>query len=161
MAQQFLWCSIPPMKNLEHFELQIPLIQLSPLRLRGSYSEVTPMALPTTDLRAPEVPQALLTSPTSLSNENEYDEEDWLNNAQELVAKDKLQPRDFVSWSAYRASQSSLSSCKPAIISLLPMFVENACDQGCRTAHQSPTNSSYRIRPAIICPGQTNPVDTA
>ena len=35
-------------------------------------------------------------------------------------------PKDFVSWAAYRASQSSLFSYNPAIISLLPMFAENA-----------------------------------
>ena len=84
------------------------------------------MALPIGDLNAPEVPQQLLTSRVSLFDESDYDEEDWLSNTQELVAKEKLQPKDFVSWAAYRASQSSLSSYKPAIISLLPMFVENA-----------------------------------
>lgn len=61
----------------------------------------------------------------SLSDESNYDEDNWLSNTQELVAKEKLQPRYFVSWAAYRASQSSLSSFKPAIISLLPMFVES------------------------------------
>ena len=76
------------------------------------------MALPTGDLNAPEVPQQLLTSRVSLSDESGYDEEDWLSNTQELVAKEKLQLKDFVLWAAYRASQSSLSSYKPAIISL-------------------------------------------
>ena len=94
--------------------------------LPSSYSEVTPMALATGDLNFPEVPQQLLTSRVSLSDERGYDEEDWLSNTQELVAKEKLQPKDFVSWAAHRASQSSLSSYKPAIISLLPMFPENA-----------------------------------
>ena len=62
------------------------------------------MALPTGDLNAPEVPKQLLTSRVSLSDESGYDEEDWLSNTQELVAKEKLQPKDFVSWAAYRAS---------------------------------------------------------
>ncbi|KAK2551634.1 hypothetical protein P5673_027408 [Acropora cervicornis] len=88
--------------------------------------QVAPMALAIGDLNAPEVPQQLLTSRVSLSDERGYDEEDWLSNTQELVAKEKLQPKDFVSWAAYRASQSSLCSYKPAIISLLPMFAENA-----------------------------------
>jgi len=94
--------------------------------LSSSYSEVTPMALPVGDLNAPEVSQQLLTSRVSLSGESDYDEEDWLSNTQELVCKGELQPRDFVSWAAHRATQSSLSSYKPAITSLLPMFVENA-----------------------------------
>ena len=55
-----------------------------------------------------------------------YDENNWLKNAQQLVAKEKLDAKDYVSWAAYRASQASLTSYKPAIITLLPMFVENA-----------------------------------
>ena len=62
----------------------------------------------------------------SLSDESNYDEDNWLSNTQELVAKEKLQPRYFVSWAAYRASQSSLSSFKPAIISLLPIHSKHS-----------------------------------
>ena len=55
----------------------------------SSYSEVTPKALPTGDFNAPGVPQQLLTSCVSLSDESGYDEEDWLSNTQELVTKEK------------------------------------------------------------------------
>ena len=103
-----------------------PLASKTISHLPSSYSEVTPMVLPSGDLNAPEVPQQLITLQDSLSVESEYDEKDWLNNTLKLVAKEKLETKDFVSWAAYRASQSSISSHKPAIISLLPMFVENA-----------------------------------
>ena len=113
-------------RDTDVFDPSKPSTSKTVSHLPSSYSEVTPMALPIGDLNAPEVPQQLLTSRVSLFDESDYDEEDWLSNTQELVAKEKLQPKDFVSWAAYRASQSSLSSYKPAIISLLPMFVENA-----------------------------------
>ena len=44
--------------------------------LPSIYSEVTTMALTTGDLNAPEVPQQLLTSHVSLSDERGYDDED-------------------------------------------------------------------------------------
>ena len=113
-------------RDTDVFDPSKPSTSKTISHLPSSYSEVTPMALTTGDLNASEVPQQLLTSRVSLSDERGYDEEAWLSNTQELVAKEKLQPKDFVSWAAYRASQSSLSSYKPAIISLLPMFPENA-----------------------------------
>ena len=61
--------------------------------LPSSYSEVTPMALPTGDLIAREVPKQLLTSRVSLSDESGYDEEDWLSNTQELVGKGNFNPK--------------------------------------------------------------------
>ena len=54
------------------------------------------------------------------------EEEDWLRNTEHLIAEEKLGPKDFVSWAAFRAEKSSLSRQYPAIISLLPMFLENA-----------------------------------
>jgi hypothetical protein len=51
---------------------------------------------------------------------------DWLTSTQQLISKDKLDPKDFVSWAAYKASRSALSSYQQAIITLLPMFLDNA-----------------------------------
>lgn len=114
------------------------------------------MALPGGDLNAPEVPKQLLVSRVPLSNECDHDEDDCLRNTQELVAKEKLELRDFVSWVAYRASKSSLSNFKPAIISLLLMFVENANSfamivhphrhQSSATVCLSKANSMYHCR---------------
>lgn len=53
-------------------------------------------------------------------------EEDWLKNTLDVVTKKELRKEDTMSWAAYRASKSSLSSHQPALISLLPMFTENA-----------------------------------
>ena len=52
-------------------------------------------------------------------------ETDWLENIRELLYKE-LAKDDAVSWVAYRTPQASLSSNQPAIISILPLFVENA-----------------------------------
>ena len=55
-----------------------------------------------------------------------YDRErDWLENIKELLCKD-LAKDDAVSWAAYLTSQVLFSSYEPAIISILPLFVENA-----------------------------------
>ena len=43
-----------------------------------------------------------------------------------MLSKEELQNNDYVSWAAYQATQTSLSSDEPAIIPLLPMFTENA-----------------------------------
>ena len=49
-----------------------------------------------------------------------------LENTLKLLSKEKLEKDDFISWAAYQASKSTLLNHKPAIISLLPMFIENA-----------------------------------
>ena len=53
------------------------------------------------------------------------EEQDWLENVKKLLSKEELQKNGNVSWAVYRATQTSLSSHEPAIISLLPMFTEN------------------------------------
>lgn len=113
-------------RDTDTFDSNKPSTSKTVSQLPSSYNDVLPLALPITELYAPKVPQQVLRSEASLSNESIYNEEDWLSNAQELIEKEKLEPNDFVSWAAFRASQSSLSSYQPAIISLLPMFVENA-----------------------------------
>ena len=97
-------------------------------QLPSIYSEVLPVALPSCELRAPEITGQLVTcnTPVTRSNESNHGEEDLLENTKKLLCKEELDQRDFLSWAAYRTSQSSLLCHKPAIISLLPMFVENA-----------------------------------
>ena len=53
-------------------------------------------------------------------------EEGWLENTRQVLTEKELSKEDTVSWAAYRASKPSLSSHQPALISLLPMFTENA-----------------------------------
>ena len=42
------------------------------------------------------------------------------------LGQQSLDPKDFVSWAAYRASKTPLSIYKPAIVPLLVMFTEDA-----------------------------------
>ena len=84
-----------------------------------------PMALPNKELKAPALGQQSLESSDSTCND-EDDEKDWLSREQELYNKEELDPKHFVSWAAYRASKTPLSIYKPAIVTLLPLFTENA-----------------------------------
>ncbi|KAK3735626.1 hypothetical protein QZH41_007395 [Actinostola sp. cb2023] len=95
-------------------------------QLPSSYSEVPPMALPSREICAPEITVQLISHPQVSSSSETNHEQDWLENTRELLTKKELNKDDYVSWAAYRASQSSLSCHEPAIISLLPMFLENA-----------------------------------
>ena len=61
-----------------------------------------------------------------MGNQGRDQEKDWLEHVQNLILKEELDKNDAVSWAAYRASQASPSSYTPAIITLLPMFLENA-----------------------------------
>lgn len=85
------------------------------------------MTLPSSELHVPEM-TAQMTFPSDvISTCDTFNyEQDRLKNTEELLSKEELDKGDSVSWAAYRASQSSLSTHKPAIISLLPMFMENA-----------------------------------
>ena len=95
--------------------------------LLSYYTEVPPLTLPSTNIVVPNTCTQLVFVPdcNGTSKESER-EEDWLKNIQEVVTKKELSKEDTVSWAAYRASKSSLSSHQPALISLLPMFTENA-----------------------------------
>lgn len=92
--------------------------------LPACYRDVAPMALPNKELKAPALGQQSLESSDSTCNVKD-DEKDWLSRAQELYNKKELDPKDFVSWAAYRVSKTPLSIYKPAIVTLLPMFTEN------------------------------------
>ena len=93
--------------------------------LPACYRDVAPMALPNKELKAPALGQQTLESCDSTCNDKD-DEKAWLSRAQELYNKEELDPKDFVSWAAYRASKTPLSIYKPAIVAFLPMFTENA-----------------------------------
>ena len=93
--------------------------------LPACYRDVAPMALPNKELKVPALGQQSLESSDSTCNDKD-DEKDWLSRAQDLYNKEELDPKDFVSWAAYRASKTPLSIYKPAIVTLLPMFTENA-----------------------------------
>ena len=60
---------------------------------------------------------------TPEGDEMEYD---WLNRMRELFGKETLEKDDFLSWAGFHASRQPRPTHSPAIISLLPMFLENA-----------------------------------
>ena len=53
-------------------------------------------------------------------------EYEWLDHLKELFGKETLGKDDYLSWAGFHASRQPPSAHTPAIISLLPMFVENA-----------------------------------
>lgn len=93
-------------------------------QLPSYYCEVRPMVVNSSTFDAPKgmAQSALTVTPIDYL----LQEEDWLEACSEGLSKDVLADTDIVSWAAYRASQSSLMSHQPALISLLPMFTENA-----------------------------------
>ena len=95
-------------------------------QLPSGYSEVPPVALPSGRLHVPETTGQLVSQYQASSNTESDREREWLDNAKELLLKEELNKSDFISWAAYCASKCSLPCHEPAIISLLPMFYENA-----------------------------------
>ena len=95
--------------------------------LLSYYTEVPPLTLPSSDIVVPNTGARLVsTLDRDAASNNSDREEDWLDNTRQVLNERELRKEDIVSWAAYRASKSSLSSHKPALISLLPMFTENA-----------------------------------
>ena len=71
-----------------------------------------PLTLATGELYAPKNRGQLISYSQQFPENETNEEQDWLENAKKLLWD--------VSWAAYRATQTSLSSHEPAIISLLP-----------------------------------------
>ncbi|CAB3990592.1 Hypothetical predicted protein, partial [Paramuricea clavata] len=141
--------------------------------LPSSYTEIAPMTQPNGDLYAPRVPDQSLAPPAPPDSSLIDEENDWLTSTQQLISKDKLDPKDFVSWAAYKASWSALSHYQPAIITLLPMFLDNAHSMAMiahsmrvikvAVEHVSPSqlSSSNRSRSALVCLSQADTVENS
>ena len=94
-------------------------------QLPAHFLEVPPAVLRESEPYAPQT-GGRIKSHAFVSGHGNERERDWLENIKELLCKEELTKDDAVSWAAYRASQVSVSSHEPAVISLLPLFVENA-----------------------------------
>ena len=95
--------------------------------LPSYYSEVPPLTHPSSDIVVTNASARLVsTLDREVTSNNNDREEDWLNNTRQVFYGRELTNEDTVSWAAYWASKSSLSSHQPGLISLLPMFTENA-----------------------------------
>lgn len=114
--------------------------------LPACYRDVAPMALPDKEVKGPALGQQSLESSDSTCNDKDNDK-DWLSRAQELYNKKELDPKDFVLWAAYRASKTPLSIYKPAIVTLLIMFTENAHSLAMIAQHESHHSSWQHLNP--------------
>ena len=95
--------------------------------LPSYYTDVPPLTLPSTNIVVPDTSARLVSAPDPQATLKESNrEEDWLENTRQVLTEKELSKEDTVSWAAYRASKSSPSSHQSALISLLPMFIENA-----------------------------------
>ncbi|KAK3720972.1 hypothetical protein QZH41_006543 [Actinostola sp. cb2023] len=94
-------------------------------QLPSSYRDVPPVTVPSIELCAPKISGRIKSHPFT-SNRGKDKEKDWLENVEEELSREVLDRDGAVSWAAYRASKTPLSTHQPAIIALLPMFTENA-----------------------------------
>ena len=62
-------------------------------------------------------------TPADVPEEEEFQ---WLRNAKELASKATLEKTDLISWAAFHACRPPTTAHIPAVISLLPIFYENA-----------------------------------
>jgi len=93
--------------------------------LPSQYTDVQPTILRNKEIYAPP----LVTQMKTIHNTPHYgyDKEiHWLGNVDALLGKESLDADDFISWAAFHASNVQPSLHEPAIISLMPMFLENA-----------------------------------
>ena len=63
---------------------------------------------------------------SDLVSENLKCKYQWLSKVEELLEKEKLEEREYLSWSAHFASLQTGPLAPTAITSLLPLFEENA-----------------------------------
>ena len=63
-------------------------------QLPSSYNDLTPIALPVSDLRAPELPRSM-SIPVSTRDDNSgiREEKNWLHNIEKLISKEELGPK--------------------------------------------------------------------
>ena len=95
-----------------------------------AYCNVPPAVLQVSDPIVPELPSGYMgleggvVTPT---NEGIPKEEfQWLLNAKELASKSTLAKGNLISWAAFHACRQPTVAYVSAVISLLPMFYENA-----------------------------------
>ena len=94
--------------------------------LPSYYSEVPPLTLPSSDIVVPNTSghytsgRLVSTLDRDATSKHNDREEDWLNNTRQVLNGRELPKKDTVSWAAYQASKSSLSSHQPALTLSLP-----------------------------------------
>jgi hypothetical protein len=95
-------------------------------QLPESYTDVQPVAVDAKKDRFVPVSGKVSKPATNLTDEGIRSEYHWLNKVKELLDKEKLEKRDYMSWSAHFASLQEEVPRPAAITGLLPLFSENA-----------------------------------
>ena len=94
--------------------------------------------------------------------ENMKCEYHWLNKVNGLLEKEKLEEKEYLSWSAHFASLQTAALSPTAITSLLPLFKENAhsneISKGRDHIHQSWTDTNNWNGTAPFRPHKTDPI---
>ena len=91
--------------------------------LPDAYATVPAASLPNKEFYAPSVPEGVVSDNYLTEGEEEYK---WLKNLMELIDKGNMTSSDYISWAALHASKQMPSQHQKEIISLMPMFLENA-----------------------------------
>ena len=137
---------------------------------------VPPAVLRVNDPIVPEPPSGYIRLEDGMMTPADVTEEEFqlLRNAKELASKATLEKAGFISWAASHACRQPTTAHFPAVISLLPMFYENATldsddssryeyDQSCSKSCQPEPNTCtcYYTRSTPFCTWKTYPVELA
>ena len=121
----------PTTKN-RGVERDIPVLdgtvqaQKNVAQLPPTFCNVPPAVLHVKDPLVPTVPDEVNLADTAATVSRMEEEYKWLDNVKELVSKDTLENDEFISWAAFHASNQPETAYEPTVVSLLPMFQENA-----------------------------------
>ena len=114
-------------RGMSTFEPSTPTSKTSKnvAQLPSDFRELPPAVLRSSELYVPQTEGRMQTRPLR-SSQGAAKESDWLKHVKDVLSVEELAKDDVLSWAAFRALQASLTSHEPAIISLLPLFMENA-----------------------------------
>ena len=108
------------------FDLRKSLASKKIVQLPAHYSELLPLVIHSTEEKVPGCTPQSVDLAQAKPMDSISQEKDWLETCRQTLSKDTFGDKDVVSWAGYNSSHLSLSSHQPAIIALLPMFIENA-----------------------------------
>ena len=108
------------------FALSKSLASKKIVQLPSHYSEVLPLVIHSTEEQAPGCTPQSVGLAQAKPMDSISQEKDWLETCRQTLLKDTFGNKNVVSWAGYHSFHVSLSSQQPAIIALLPMFIENA-----------------------------------
>ena len=110
-------CGIPVIEATTESQRKIAQLPEAYTNVQSTFLQVKDPIVP------PEVGNLKPSSGTPQGIDKEYE---WLDHLRELFGKKTLGKEDCLSWAGFHASRKPPSAHTTAIISLLPMFAENA-----------------------------------